>query len=409
MEDISRQFQQTSIEFLKKTVDELKAQETISKQFLHEIFRRVHTIKGSAQTFGMTNTSELAHDLENILELLRSANEPQKERLVLLGEGFKFLVLSLEYPDFTIPESFLTKLRKDVPQKTQKHFSNIFLTLVPPEIFDQLTEYEKGKLQALTNKNGSLIGIEAVFEIENISAELEKLQKVLGEYGEIAFTLPSEKELKESEIGFHIILSSETDVDVVRESVKDFNAEAKALTAPAEYTNNLSGVLSKIVSQGTIWANGLGKTVKFKVLSDEPKLDADYLGLIFEILMHLVRNAVDHSFDKKGNIEILLKEVEDGIELSISDDGKGIDLFVIRAKAVEQKLILPDTNLTERETLDLIFMPGFSTAEKVTELSGRGVGLDTVQNLVVGSKGTIQVETRTGEGTTFEIFLPLNT
>lgn len=408
MEDISRQFQKSSIEFLKKTVDELKAQETLSKPSLQEIFRRVHTIKGSAQTFGMTNTSELAHDLENILDLLRSSDEPEKERLALLDEGFRFLILSIEYPDFSIPESFLKKIRKDAPLKPQRLASDIFLTLIPPELFDQLTEYEKGRLQSVSNQDKNIIGVEAVFEVKNVSEYLEKLQKILGKYGEIAFTLPSEKELKASEIGFHTVLASDIDVEVIKEAVKDFNAETKVLTAPAEYTNNLSGILSKIVSQGKIWASGLGKTVKFKVLSDEPELNADHLGLIFEILMHLVRNAVDHSFDKTGNVDIVLRERDEGIELSVSDNGKGIDLFVIRAKAVEQKLILPDSNLSERETLDLIFMPGFSTAAQVTELSGRGVGLDTVQNLVVGSRGTINVETRKDEGTTFEIFLPLD-
>lgn len=408
MEDINRQFQKSSIEFLRKAVDELKNQETISNDSLNVIFRRLHTIKGTAQTFDNVNTSELAHDLENVLDLLRSADASQKELLALLVEGFKFLILSLEYPDFSIPESFLKKIRKNATLRTPKLASDIFLTLIPPEVFDQLTEYEKGKLHGITNQDVNIIGVDSVFKVENVSEKLEQLQKILEKFGEIAFSLPSEKELKENEIGFHIFISSKTDVEVISEAIADFDAEAKVLTAPAEYTNNLSGVLSKIVSQGKIWANGLGKTVKFKVLADEPELDADHLGLIFEILMHLVRNAVDHSFDKKGNVEILLKENEDGIELSISDDGKGIDLFVIRAKAVERKLILPETNLSERETLDLIFMPGFSTAEKVTELSGRGVGLDTVQNLVIGSKGTIQVETRLDKGTTFEIFLPLN-
>ena len=143
-------------------------------------------------------------------------------------------------------------------------------------------------------------------------------------------------------------------------------------------------------------------------MSDEPRLNAKYLNLIFEILLHLVRNAVDHSFDESGHIEIRLKETDGGINLTLTDDGKGIDLYVIRAKAIEQKLILPDTNLSEQETLDLIFLPGFSTAERVTEISGRGVGLDEVQNLVVNARGTISVESRKDKGTVFEIFLPLS-
>lgn len=408
MEDISRQFQESSIEFLKKTNAELKERETVSKEFLNEIFRRVHTIKGSAQIFGMANTSELAHDLENVLELLRIKNEPQKERIDLLEEGLRFLILSLEYPDFSIPESFLTKIRKGVPRKPLLLAPDIFLTLIPPEVFEHLTEFEKTKLQKISDEGKSVIGIDAIFTSGEFADELPKLQEILNRHGEIAFTLPSEKELTENEIGFHIFLAGDEDSNVLREAVKDFNAEVNVLTSNAEYSNDLSGILSKIVSQGKVWASGLGKKVRFKIISDEPDLNIDQLSLIFEILLHLVRNAVDHSFDKKGNVEILLKETGGGIDLSVSDDGNGIDLFVVRAKAIEQKLILPDTNLSEQETLDLIFMPGFSTAEKVTELSGRGVGLDTVQNLVIGSKGTIQVESRMGKGTTFDIFLPLN-
>lgn len=408
MEDISRQFQKSSIEFLKKTTAELEDRETVSKEFLQEIFRRVHTIKGSAQTFGLTNSAELAHDLENVLELLRGTDESQKEQIDLLAEGFRFLILSLDYPDFTIPESFIKKIRKQSPRSSQKLTSDIFLTLIPPEVFDQLTEFEKSKLQAINDKGVNIIGVDAVFSAETFSDDLPQLQAVLNQHGETAFTLPSEKDLPENEIGFQIFLSSDVDVGVVKKAVESFNADVNVLTAPAEYSGDLSGILSKIVAQGKIWASGLGKNVKFKVLADEPELDADYLNLIFEILLHLVKNAVDHSFDKKGNVEIVLKEADGGINLTLSDDGKGIDLFVIRAKAVEQKLILPDTNLSEQETLDLIFMPGFSTAEVVTELSGRGVGLDTVQNLVIGARGSINVESRKDKGTTFDIFLPLD-
>ena len=115
-------------------------------------------------------------------------------------------------------------------------------------------------------------------------------------------------------------------------------AEVNLLTAPADFRNDLGGILSKIVSQGKIWANSLGKKAEFKVLSDEPELNAKYLNLIFEILLQLVKNAVDHSFEQTGHIEIRLKETDDGINLTLSDDGKGIDLYVIRAKAIEQQI-----------------------------------------------------------------------
>ncbi len=405
MDDIRRHFQDSSIEFLRKSSAELENQREISKEFLQEIFRRIHTIKGSAQTFGLTHTSRLAHDLENILELLRGNANLENEYKKLLVEGFKFLILSLEYPDFIIPDSFIEKIEKTI-QPTTPPATDIFLTLIPPEIYDQLTEFEKLKLQSISDNAESLISIDAVFATGEFVEKLKELQNILQANSEIIFTLPSEKEIRENEIGFQIFLSSNEKIEVIEAAVGDFNAEVNLLTAPANFSNDLGGVLSKIVSQGKIWANGLGKKAKFKILSDEPELDAKYLSLIFEILLHLVRNAVDHSFDQKGNVEIRLKEADGGINLTLTDDGNGIDPYFIRAKAIEQKLILPDTPLSEQETLDLIFLPGFSTAEKVTEISGRGVGLDTVQNLVVNARGTVSVESRKGNGTVFEIFLP---
>ncbi len=406
MEDIRRQFQQSSIEFLKKTLLELEKKQAVSRDFLQEMFRRVHTIKGSAQTFGLYNTSGLAHKLENILEVFRQYPQPDIEYKNLLVEGFKFLILSLDYPDFIIPDSFVEKIEKLIRQPASS--PEVFLTLIPPHIFDQLTEFEKLKLKSITVKEGSIFGVSAVFKLDGFAEELNQLQEILKNFGEIIFTLPGERQLGENEIGFQIFVAGNGEIETVEKAVRDFDTEVTSLTAPAEYSNDLSGVLSKILAQGKMLANGLGKTAYFKVLSDEPKLDAKMLQLIFEILLHLVRNAVDHSIEKNGNIEIRLKEVENGINLTLTDDGKGIDTLIVRIKAIERNLILSDTNLSEQETLDLIFLPGFSTAEKVTSISGRGVGLDTVQNLVVNARGTISVESQKGSGTVFEIFLPLN-
>lgn len=404
MDDIRLQFQRSSIEFLKKSSNELAKGEEISKEFLHEIFRRLHTIKGSAQTFGLTHSSTLAHELENVLERLEKS-PTEKDYKNLLAEGFRFLVLSLEYPDFAIPESFLEKIEKNSPRNTPP---DVYMTLIPPQIFDQLTEFEKIKLQAATGKDISMFYVDAVFAAAKFTDQLKELQNILNNHGEVIFTFPSEREVEENEIGFQIFFSSREKFEVIESAITDFKAELNQLTARADFSNDLGGVLAKIVSQGRVWANSLGKTAKFKVLSDEPELDAKNLNLIFEILLHLVRNAIDHSIEQTGNIEIRLKETDDGINLTLADDGRGIDPYIIRAKAIEQKLILPDTHLSEQETLDLIFLPGFSTSEKVTEISGRGIGLDTVQNLVVNARGTISVESERGKGTVFEIFLPLD-
>ena len=406
MEDIRRQFQASSIEFLNNASAELKNSDSVSKELVQSLFRRIHTIKGSAQTFGLYNTAGLAHAVESILELFRQHSESNIEHKNLLIDGFKFLVLSLEYPDFTIPDSFIEKIKDKIPPT--KAASDVYLTLIPPQIFDQLTEFEKEKLNSMTGTHMSLYCVDAVFDSENFTEKLKELQNILNQHGEIIFNLPGERELGENEIGFQIFLSSDEKIEVVNDSIKGFNTVVDKLTAPADFRNDLGGILSKIVAQGKVWAESLGKKAEFKILSDEPEMNAKYLNLVFEILLQLVKNAVDHSFEQTGHIEIRLKETDNGINLTLSDDGKGIDLYVIRAKAIEQQLIHSDTNLSEQETLDLIFLPGFSTAEKVTEISGRGVGLDSVQNLVVNARGTISVESQEGKGTVFEIFLPLS-
>ena len=128
--------------------------------------------------------------------------------------------------------------------------------------------------------------------------------------------------------------------------------------------------------------------------------------MIFDVLVHLIRNAVDHAVESAGKIKINLGTEENNLRLSVSDDGRGIDSEKIKAKAVEKYLVSAAENLTEQETLDLIFLPEFPTASKLTEISGRGIGLDAVKTAVEARGGKINVKSQSGKGTTFEIYLP---
>ena len=405
MQDIRRQFQQTSAVFLRKALDELQTDGEVSGQFFRELFRRIHTIKGTAQTFGLTASAHLAHELENVLSAGENHLNSDENIKNILIEGINFLLPALEYPDFSVPPSFIEKVRAAAPQTSE--LKGVYLALVPPETFDQLTEFEKVKLASAMDARKNIYCLEAVFRLENFTEELQSLQNILSEISDLIFTLPSEKEIGQNEIGFQIFISGTVEAEKLKEATGTYNAEIIFQTAPAAFSNDLSGILSQIVGQGKDWARRLGKQTSIHILSDEPDLSAEDLQLIFDILLHLVRNAVDHSIEKSGHIEIRLKETGGGLQLTVSDDGRGIDRHVIRAKAVERKLILPDTVLSEQETLELIFLPGFSTAQKVTELSGRGIGLDVVRDSVVNANGTISVESKAGAGATFEIFLPL--
>jgi two-component system, chemotaxis family, sensor kinase CheA len=163
-----------------------------------------------------------------------------------------------------------------------------------------------------------------------------------------------------------------------------------------------------------------GRDVELSLNGQETDLDKGILDAIAEPLTHLVRNAVSHGIEpaaervaqgKAAHGTIRLNAYHHGnqVVVEVTDDGRGIDEKKIRAKAIDLGLATPEeaARLTEAETLDFIFKPGFSTAEQVTEVSGRGVGMDVVQSVLHRLKATVSVETRIGKGTTFRLKLPL--
>jgi len=163
-----------------------------------------------------------------------------------------------------------------------------------------------------------------------------------------------------------------------------------------------------------------GREVELVLSGQETDLDKGILDAIGEPLTHLVRNAVSHGIEPPEERRRLGKPAQGMVRLNayhhgnqvvveVTDDGRGIDAQKIRAKAIELGLTTPEeaARLTEAETLDFIFRPGFSTAEQVTEVSGRGVGMDVVQSVLHRLKASVSVETHAGKGTTFRLKLPL--
>jgi two-component system chemotaxis sensor kinase CheA len=162
------------------------------------------------------------------------------------------------------------------------------------------------------------------------------------------------------------------------------------------------------------------REVDLELSGQETDLDKGILDAIAEPLTHLVRNAVSHGIEPaeerrslgkapRGKIRLNAFHQGNQVMVEISDDGRGIDVQKIRAKAREQGLITAqeESRTSDAEALELIFRPGFSTAEVVTEVSGRGVGMDVVQSVLHKLKATIHIETHPGQGTTFRLKLPL--
>ena len=167
-------------------------------------------------------------------------------------------------------------------------------------------------------------------------------------------------------------------------------------------------------------ARQLGKDVRFEIAGEDTDLDKNLVEALADPLVHLVRNAVDHGIEmpddrlaagksRTGHLRLAAEQAGDQIQLVISDDGKGIDVEALRRKVVEKDLLGADAaaRLTERECFELIFLPGFSTKDAITDFSGRGVGMDVVKTRITQLNGTIEIDSRLGLGTTIRVSLPL--
>jgi two-component system chemotaxis sensor kinase CheA len=167
-------------------------------------------------------------------------------------------------------------------------------------------------------------------------------------------------------------------------------------------------------------ATACGKQVSIEMEGKETELDKTIIESIKDPLTHLVRNAIDHGIEtpekrraagKSPEGHLFLRAFHEGgqVNIEISDDGAGIDLERVKQKALEKGLILPDqaARLSDRELLNLLFLPGFSTAEKVTNVSGRGVGMDVVKTNIEKIGGTVDIQNRASHGTTLKIKIPL--
>jgi len=160
----------------------------------------------------------------------------------------------------------------------------------------------------------------------------------------------------------------------------------------------------------------LGKDIRFETAGEETELDKNIIDVIGEPIMHIIRNCVDHGIEKPsargaagkpstGVVSFDAVTVGNCVHITISDDGNGIDPQKVLAKAEKRLLVAPDATLTEEQIIELIFLPGFSTAENVSNISGRGVGMDIVLKKIKEIRGEISIKSTPGRGTSFIIKL----
>jgi len=208
-------------------------------------------------------------------------------------------------------------------------------------------------------------------------------------------------------------------LDDICDSIALLASELQEITLSARLIP-LSIVFGKLPRMVRGIAQDTGKKIKLDIMGGDQSIDRSLIEEITDPLTHLVRNAIDHGIEpahkrralgkpEEGKVSISARQGDSQVVIEIADDGGGIDISRIKVKALSQNLISVEEaeHLTENDWLEFIFKPGFSTATEVTELSGRGVGLDVVKSNITMINGAIDIQTTPGKGTRFTIKLPL--
>lgn len=402
--------QKDFIERTRSRLNDLSARaadaESLSPEFLRETARTLHTIKGTSQTFGFSASSRLAHELEDCL----AAEKNNSGVKLLLLEGFASLAKSFELENLNENTSLLDKIGRISSAGSNPPDS--FSLKIPAEISASLADSEKKAFSSAVAEGKEIFRVRAGFAPNDFAAGFKKLRENLSSRGEIIATLPGAQ--KKDKIEFVIYFAAD-DTEKLSEIAGDFSAEIDWQSV--NFEDNLDKIFPRITEHAENLAAESGKEINVEISADKIAPSCEKANLIFDILLHLARNAVDHGIETPeeriaknksaiGKIGIVLKSDANGLVLSVKDDGRGIDFKKLHAKAVEKNLVRREKDLTENELLDLIFLHDFSTAETVTEISGRGVGLDAVKAMAENAGGTIGVKSVRDSGTTFEIFLP---
>jgi two-component system chemotaxis sensor kinase CheA len=432
-------------------------------ELVNSLFRALHTIKGSSGMLQFTEVQNLAHKLENLCDLLRKERMPLSEGCVdILFAGRDFLtdlvhaaIEGGEAPtgvqDYSarldafvavyeetsnviegnteanaaIKEDEVAAFEAEVARLLEQAQTAQAIAPPPPPIAAGEAPVRPAKQEPVKEKDKGRV------THQTIRVDIERLDLLLNLVGELVINRTRISDIAST---LERALTGKNGAAAHNGHAKEVAALAKELgdssALLARTTNEIQESIMKVrmVPIGQVFdrfprlvrdvAKARGKEVQLQISGAETDLDKTIVDEVGEPLMHLLRNCVDHGIETPEERErrgkprygtIALNAYHEGnqIIIEVSDDGNGIDLERVRARGVKQGLISADEKLNDREIVELIFTPGFSTAEVISDVSGRGVGMDVVKKNITRLKGVFDVNTVPGTGTTFTIKLPL--
>jgi two-component system, chemotaxis family, sensor kinase CheA len=350
-------------------------QDPTERSAIDALFRNAHSIKGMAASMGFEGTTELAHYLEDLLEQCRRNGQVPPEVGQRLLEGVDLL------------EGLLDDLTADGPEWCVTPF---LAHGAPAEISSTPVAKPTASPPELSGE-----------PIRTVRIRTELLDRLL----DLAGALLTNRYRLQSAAKAADPPRLLEGIDHLSRLVTDLHHQV--LQARMLPMGDLTGRLPRLVRE---LAQHCGKTVSLRIEGEGVEIDRTTLEGLAEPLMHLLRNAVDHGIEQQGEIVVRASRDKDQVVLSVSDNGRGLDPVTIREQAVRSGLLSPEqaSTLRQRELLLLICAPGFSTAKRITDTSGRGVGMDVVKTTVEQLGGTLEIASTVGVGTCFTLRLPVS-
>jgi two-component system chemotaxis sensor kinase CheA len=497
------------VERLYRDLEQLRSARSQGRQrreLAARIFRRVHTLKGSAGSLGPKLVSQIAHEFEGVLDGVRLGRvEITDAVLNAFEDGADAIARALESDPVEEPRPGAAAIIKRLSalateSKKQGAIAGTLRAALPPEIARSLSEYDLQHTREAVREGAKLFIVSAGLAIETFDQNFRELTKLLGQSGEVISTGPGEPPTA-AEINFRLLYAAElVSSDILRQAealgridISEIKIESsvagvkvapealpsrapsadtgetvrvelrqldelisraselfrfttsslRSLAAPGnkstldDVTRQLrrrfieleerliklrlvpaGEVLARAAARGgRVAARRLGKGVEFEIAGGDVGIDKSLAETIADPLLHLVRNAVTHGIENPeeraaagksptGRVKLAAFNEGGRIHITVTDDGRGIDWDRIAAAASAHGIANNSSDLSTDQCLRLIFRPGFSTAQDLSELSGRGIGLDVVDRAMEQAGGEVRVATERGAGTTFAMIMP---
>ena len=404
---------------------------------INRVFRAFHTIKGMSAFMNLTRVAELAHHAESLLskvrdgkiafggayadmslrsvdtlkELIQGVQDALGGQLMAKPAGYDALMKLLSDPEAA--QGRLGDLLVAEGKARREEVEAAAASKGAAPIGEAIVKSQAASLSDVGKALRSQQEVKRPAEPEDTSVRVrtDRLDKLIDMIGELV--------IAQSMLAQDALVTNGRNLDlgrkvghsgkIVRE-LQDLGMSMRMV--PLKSTFQKMSRLARDLSKKS------GKEIEFSGSGEETEIDRNMVAVVDELLVHMIRNSADHGIEApadraaagkpaRGKIKLSAYHASGNIIFEIRDDGKGLNKAKIAAKALEKGLIKSADGLSDKEIFNLIFLPGFSTADKITDVSGRGVGMDVVKKGVESMRGRIDIDSEEGKGCTFRLKLPL--